>query len=287
MKATRLPTYDGQTFHPFKTEADDFLRRNPIYRPGVVLSDGRVLLNTINGGAVSLDRSGKLLQTLDRSSGLPDNSVYFVYSDPTRPETQWLALGNGIARVEATGSFSTFDAERGLTSSVSKAQRHRGILYAATGVGVSYLDAASAAFKPVNMAVTQSWDFLVIDGQLLAATNDGVYTVNGNQATFVRQSVNKDFEAAVFHSSRQDSQRVFVGLFGGLASLRRENGAWRYEGRAAGIKDNIRSLVETVDGVLWVGTEAAGVLRLTFSKHDRKIWENLQVERFGTQPGLR
>jgi len=98
--------YDSQTLHPFKTEADDFLRQNPPMIPGAVLSDGRLLLNTWGGGAVLLDRSGKLLQTIDRSSGLPDNTVWYVYSDPARPETQWLGLSNGIARVEVAGPFS-------------------------------------------------------------------------------------------------------------------------------------------------------------------------------------
>lgn len=188
--------YDGQTFHPFKTEADEFLQQNSLYLPGAVLGNGRLLLNTVSGGAVLLDRSGKLLQTIDRSSGLPDNTVYYVYSDPARPETQWLALNNGIARVEAAGPFSTFDADRGLESIVNKVQRHRGVLYAATGVGVFYFDAISGTFKPVTMPVEQSRDFLAIDGQLLAVTNDGAYAINGDQAAFVRQSVNNDFRAA-------------------------------------------------------------------------------------------
>jgi len=262
--------YDGQTFQPFKTEADEFLRRNYLYLPGAVLNDGRLLLNTLSGGAVLLDRSGKLLQTIDRNSGLPNNDVKYVYSDPARPETQWLALDNGIARVEATGPFSTFDAERGLTSVVNNVQRHRGVLYAATGVGVFSLDATSGIFKPVNMPVTQAWDLLVIDGQLLTATNDGVYAVNGDQAIFVRESVNKDYEGFVFHRSRRDSQRVFVGLVDGLASLRFENGIWRDEGRAPGIQDQIRTLFETEDGTLWAGTRATGLLRLTFPRAAQK-----------------
>ena len=227
--------------------------------------------------------------------------MWYVYSDPARPETQWLALNNGIARVEAAGPFSTFDADRGLESTVSKIKRHRGVLYAATNVGISYLDAPAGTFKPVNMPVTQSWDLLAIDhqnftklskfskvgdGQLLAATNDGVYAVNGDQAAFVRRSISKDFDAFVFHRSRQDSQRVFVGLSDGLTALRFENGAWRDEGRAPGIQDFIRTLVETEDGKLWAGTDATGVLRLTFPRNGAKIWQGVQVERFDPEKGL-
>jgi len=160
------------------------------------------------------------------------------------------------------------------------------VLYAATGVGISYLDATSRIFKPVDMPVEQSWDLLAIDGQLLAATNSGVYAVNGDQAAFVRRSVNDDFPACVFHRSRQDSQRVFVGLFNGLACLRRENGVWRDVGRAPGIQDEILTLVETEDGRLWAGTRSTGVLRLTFARNGEKIWQEVQAERFGLEKDL-
>jgi signal transduction histidine kinase len=278
--------YDGHTFRPFKTEADEFLRQNSIYQPGAILPDGRLLLNTVSGGVVVLDSKGKLLQIIDRSSGLPDNSVYYVYSDPMRPKTQWLGLNRGIARVEAVGPFSYFDVDRGLTSTVTKIRRHRGFLYAATNVGVFYFDHASATFRPIDMPVDQSWDFVEIDGQLLAATNGGVFALKENQATFVRRSVNKDFEANVFCRSRQDSQRVFAGLGDGLASLRMENGTWHDEGRAPGLEYQIITLAETGEGMLWAGTSANGVLRIKFARHEGNIWEHAQVERFGPKQGL-
>lgn len=280
-----LSLYDGHSLKPFKTEADTYLQKNGLYLPGLALRHGDFLLNTINGGAVLLNRRGKLLQTLDRSNGLPDNAVYYVYSNPDRPATQWLAFDNGIACVEVAGPASFFDAERGLESSVRKVMRHRGVLYVATNVGVSYLDAASATFKPINMPSVQAWDFIVLDGQLLTATSQGVYVISGKQAKLVRPSRNNDFNAAVFQRSRQDNRRVFVGI-NGLATLRWENGVWRDEGRAPGMQDEIRSLVETDDGTLWAGTYATGVLRLTFPSSSKSIWEEAHMERFGPEQGL-
>ncbi|MDZ7344322.1 MAG: ATP-binding protein, partial [candidate division KSB1 bacterium] len=89
-----------------------------------------------------------------------------------------------------------------------------------------------------------------------------------------------------FHRSRQDSRRVLVGLSDGLACLRRENGVWRDEGRAPDIQDEVRTLVEMDDGSLWAGTQATGILRLTFPRNNAKIWEDVKVERFGPQQGL-
>ena len=38
--------YDGQTFNPFKTEADEYLRQSTLFPPGTVLRDRHMLLNT-------------------------------------------------------------------------------------------------------------------------------------------------------------------------------------------------------------------------------------------------
>jgi signal transduction histidine kinase len=278
--------YDGNTFHPFKTEIDEFLHRNPIYRPGAILNDGSFLLNTLGGGAVLMDRNGKLLQTIDRQNGLSRNSVTYAYIDPLRPDALWLAMQGGIARVEAAGPFSTFDADRGIESYVSKVLRHQGVLYAATGEGIVYFDSDTDEFKPVDIPVTQTWDLLSIDGQLLAATNAGVYEINGNQASLVIQSIQLSFNANTFLRSFEDSKRIYVGLFNGLASMRRENGIWRNEGRAPGIQDRITSLVKTDDGTLWASTLTSGYYRLTFSGKGSGIWDDVQVERFGTENGL-
>jgi len=204
---------------------------------------------------------------------------------PGRRHSGWRSI-TALRAWKPLAPVGFFDSDRGLESRVEKVQRHRGVLYAATIVGVFFLDATSGTFKPVNMPVAQAWDFLAIEGQLLAATSDGVYAVNGGQATFMRQSVNNDFYALVFHRSRQDGQRVFVGLFNGLTSLRWENGIWRDEGHAPGIQDEIRTLVETKDGRLWAGTYATGLLRLTFPRDGGEIWQDVQVERFGPEHGL-
>ncbi len=278
--------YDGQTFHPFKTDVDAFLQEVPLYWPGAVLRGEDVMLNTNGGGAVLLDRNGTLLQTIDRSTGLPDNGVNYIYSDPARPETQWLALDNSIARVDATGPFSTFGAASGLEGIVQNITRHQGVLYVATMAGIFYLDAASRTFHMVERSAGNSWNFLAVDGELLAATETGISRINGYQATSVRPSVNHDFYSYVLHRSQQDSQRVFVGLLSGLASLRREQGIWYEEGRAPDLQDEVRTLVEMDDGTLWVGTNATGVLRLIFPGNGEDIWQGVQVERFGTQAGL-
>ncbi|MCB0301033.1 MAG: hypothetical protein KDE52_13340, partial [Calditrichaeota bacterium] len=79
--------------HPQPSPADDFLRNALIFR-ALALPDGNVALATHRRGLAIIDSSGNLLQTVERSGGLRDNTVNFVHRD-----TQgglWLALADGL-----------------------------------------------------------------------------------------------------------------------------------------------------------------------------------------------
>jgi serine phosphatase RsbU (regulator of sigma subunit) len=189
----------------------------------------------------------------------------------------------------------------GIKDFVASILRHHGVLYVATGLGVFYLPSQPSSlssqplwapqFRPVAGITAQCWSLLAAGKTLLVATNDGVYQIAGERASFVKPSVGDSFFSMFLHRSKQDSNRVYVGLRDGLASLRYDPIAskWVDEGRIHGIHEPIWSIVENEAGKLWLGTEAQGVLRVDFSYAiSNKIqWnENPKVERFDSRHGL-
>jgi len=126
---------------------------------------------------------------------------------------------------------------------------------------------------------------------LLAATPSGVYRIEGETAAPIKESASGEFAALFLHRSRQDTNRVYVGLSDGLASLRYDpaTSRWIDEGRSRGIHEPIWSIVESEDGRLWLGTEAQGVLQVDFSgeiSNEIRRNENPHVERFDFRHGL-
>jgi signal transduction histidine kinase/DNA-binding response OmpR family regulator len=264
-RASGLFLHDGRTLTPFRTEIEDFLARNGVYR-GTVLPDGTFALAGLQEGVAIIDRAGRLVATVNKASGLRDDSVRYVL--PDREGALWLALDRGIARVEIPSPISLFGEESGITSAVAAIHRHEGALYVATGTGVVVLkpDAAVPGFVPVSgIPLSQAWSFLDVDGRLIVATGEGVFEISGDAAVAVKRSDARGFQANSFHRSRRDPRRVFVGLFDGFASLRLEGGRWVDEGRVPGISEEVRTIGEDDDGVLWLGTTAGGVVRVDFS----------------------
>src|SRR5690606_20772740 len=100
-----------------------------------------------------------------------------------------------------------------------------GQLYASTSQGLFRLqpevrDGGSllerrARFTPVGNLRSQVWNVVEAKGRLLAATNDGVYEVDGDESRLVLPGY-----AFVLMQSDADPDIVYVGMKAGLALLR-------------------------------------------------------------------
>jgi signal transduction histidine kinase/DNA-binding response OmpR family regulator/ligand-binding sensor domain-containing protein len=294
-RADGLFLYDGRTLTPFRTEADPLITHAGLYR-GFILPDDTIALTTILGGVAIIDRQGHERQTLNKQAGLRDDTVYYAMAD--QDGGLWLALGNGLSRVETPSPASFFTDADGLGGLSDDELRHDGRLYIATGVGTYYLDPARGPsgfprIRPVTGVSGQCWALAEapLGGgtrALLLAASAGVFEIRGETAVPIVQQPGLGFNASTVYPSVTHPDRVWVGLFDGLASIRRSGDRWVYEGRVADVPDQVRSLVELPDGTLWVGTATNGLLRLRFDYGASPVERPAHpaLTRFGTANGL-
>jgi ligand-binding sensor domain-containing protein len=149
--------YDGNDFIPFKTEADQFIKDNLIYFPGTILSDGNILLGTLNGGAVVIDTNGREVRRYSRGSGIISNPIYFTFQDNSG--AIWFASDNGISRINYSSPVTYFDSRNNLLALPNYVVRHNGIIYAATNNGVYYLDPRTLDFHLLNNSNNQQQQY--------------------------------------------------------------------------------------------------------------------------------
>ncbi len=253
--------YNGFTFDPFQTEADAFLFANQLYH-GAALSDGTFALATIRGGVAIIDQQGRLRQIINTQVGLSEDITWFAYPEPGGTGGLWLALNSGLARVEIPSPLSLYSDKSGLKGNINAVVRHAGRLYAANSFGVNYLLPPSTpgdlpTFLPVDGFSLGVWSILSVDGDLLAATDRGVYQIKHDQAF----QLNSLISLALYHS-RYNPNVVLVGLQEGLAVLQKVDKQWRLIGRVEGVSEDIWTIVEEKPSILWLGTNNHGVLRL-------------------------
>ncbi|MGE0130550.1 MAG: response regulator [Blastocatellales bacterium] len=248
----------------------------------VMLSDGAIGLGTSAGGILILERNGKARRYLDRAAGIPSDGVLSAFVD--RVGTVWLGLQYGIAKVEAASPLTEFGRAAGMSAAVTDIVRHRGELYATTVSDVRRLDAGTGMFHPVpGLANLSAFGLLAHgDSLLVAAATDGVYQLTENSVRLVFPNKTRNAYFVMTHS-RQNANRIWLGVNDGLASVRWDAaGRWVDEGMV--VKTPIvRSIVEPEPGLLWLGTESHGVARVRL-QGDSLL--NPKVERFGKADGL-
>ncbi len=261
-----LLKYDGNKFTPFKTEADNFLKENLIYYPGTILSDGNILLGTINGGAVVIDTTGMEVRIYNTESGLPNNTIYYTLQD--RSGAIWLATGNGISRIDYASPISYFDSRNNFSVLPNDIIRYKGIIYTATNNGVYYLDPETNNFQLVKNSINQSFNFLETGNELLVGTFNGLFKVNKDKLSAIRKTIGNEYIVHALRQSQINKNRIYVGAIGVWSEFKSGNN-WIDEGQILDITDVVNSIVEDKDGKLWVGTNASGVFRITFRKDEK------------------
>jgi serine phosphatase RsbU (regulator of sigma subunit)/ligand-binding sensor domain-containing protein len=291
--------YDGTAFAPYASPAAELLREGQVYH-AIVLPDGGLAFGTLRAGVVIVEPDGTLRQRLDRTSGLQDQDVKALYVD--REGGLWVALGNQVSRVEIGVPMTVFDERHGLEGEVQAIERRGETLHLATTQGLFVVDrgarrgapgsspgrapeaaASAATVRPVAGVETQSWMLLPVEDGMLAATNDGVFLVRDGGALPAERVA--EGRAASLARSRRDPGRVWVGLFDGLASLRRDRGRWIAEGRLAGVADDVRWLAEDAAGELWLATPYDGAVRLTLKPGSREVLRRRVYDRASGWPG--
>ncbi len=241
--------FDGKEIKKLPTAVDNFLFINKIYN-AIQLHNGLLALAT-SRGVVILDKNGNLCQIVSKSSGLHDEFVINLFEDVQGG--LWLALNNGIARVETPSPVSRFQDASGIESFVLSIIRFHGILYAATDRGVYYLDSNEfpfPKFKPVSGFSALTFTLVNTGEHLLAGSESAVYEIAGMHATKISK-----FNTEFLYHSKIDTNRVYVALIEGFAGLEFIDGSWKEISPVQGVNERIIAISENPDGTLWFGTE--------------------------------
>ena len=234
---------------------------------GARLADGRWALGSVTGGLLLLRPDGTVDQVIDTAAGLPDDFVAGLVTD--REGSLWLALNNGLARLEIASPLSVLDRRSGLQGEPYTMARHDGALWVGASSGLLTTagapeaggDGPTVRLRPVAGVPPGGWSLLSLDGELLLGAAFGVFEIHGTSARLI-PGTDQLKTVYVLLRSTVDPERVWMGLGEGLAALRKTAGGWRVEGEVEGFTSEVRSLVEGRDGTLWCGTERDGLVGL-------------------------
>lgn len=265
--------YDGVVVKPWINQANDFLRTYQLNNGSVVM--GRYYAyGTILNGIIIIDEGGRIVQRINKSSGLQNNTVLSLYADDE--QNLWAGLDNGIDRIELNSPLYFYFDKKGDLGTVYSSIIHQGKIYLGTNQGLFYsnLDEQGANgfqnfdFKLIPNSQGQVWDLSLLDGQLLCGHNGGTFLVNGGSINNI-SDVNGGW---TIKRLRSDANLLIQGTYTGLVIFKKAaNGSWVVSHKVEGFGEPSRYVEQDTRGQIWVGHAYKGIYKLQLSDDLRRV----------------
>ncbi len=259
---------------PFPTASDSWLATSLAYSIQT-LPGGEIAVGTRKGGLALLSRDGAVDRILSTANGLTDDWVSDIHVDSQGGV--WLAQNNGITRFNP--GLSLFGKSERIEGDVQTMARHDGGLYAGTTAGLFRLKPQSGAepqFERIEGVNSAVFALMPYGKDLLAATDQGVFTASGNRAELIPDSGREAFDLSI---SPRDTDTVYVARQTAVTALARRGSGWIRLAEFESPGEGFRSVLEDGDGRVWA-TTTVNIWRLDFRG------QKVQSEKFGAAQGV-
>ena len=260
-------------------KTDEIIKNAFLYN-GIKLKSGLIALATIDKGLFIINKDGIIINKIDKSNGLMDNTVINVFE--SKLGNIWLGLNNGIAFIETNSPFTFLGHKDGLDGIITDVVRFNNVLYVGTSSGIFYLTFNKneyPEFKKVPNMDYQIWSFKVVNvnkkNRLLVSTSMGVREIRDRKLLSLDGI--KPYYSKLLYQSKFDKNIVYVGYTNGLSYIKNVNGKWLDGEKIEGLNNDIKSITEDNQKNIWLGTSLNGIAKIT---PDKKVF------RYDTSKGL-
>lgn len=265
--------YDGKSYQPFNTAANTFLKTYQLNNGAKVMGK-YYAYGTILNGLIIIDENGIVVQRINKSSGLQNNTVLSLYAD--NQQNLWTGLDNGIDRIELNSPLYFYLDKTGQFGTVYSSLIYKNNIYLGTNQGLFYSEWSAGKgklfnsfdFKLIPNSQGQVWDLTEIDGQLLCGHNDGTFLVNGNQL----EATSSWTGGWTIKKLQSNPDYLIQGAYNGLVLFKKdESGKWKFFHKIENFLEPSRYVEQDARGDIWVAHAYKGLYKLTLSSDLKRV----------------
>jgi DNA-binding CsgD family transcriptional regulator len=263
--------YDDKQIKPWGSLANDFLKTYQLNN-GTVVPGKYFAYGTILNGVIIIDTAGNVVQRINKSSGLQNNTVLSLFID--NEQNLWTGLDNGIDRIEVNSPLYFYFDKTGSFGTVYSSIIFNNKIYLGTNQGLFYSDWISGDskrpfqtfdFKLIPGSQGQVWDLTLQDGRLLCGHNAGTFQVNGDAISKITQI------SGGWTIKKLNDNQLIQGTYTGLVIYRKDNaGNWVFDHKVDGFGEPSRYVEQDDKGQIWVSHAYKGIYKVTLSSDLKK-----------------
>jgi len=263
--------YDDKQIKPWANKANDFLQTYQLNN-GAVVPGKYFAYGTILNGVIIIDTAGNVVQHINKSSGLQNNTVLSLFID--NEQNLWAGLDNGIDRIEVNSPLYFYFDKTGGFGTVYSSIIFNNKIYLGTNQGLFYSDWISDGnkrlfqsfdFKLIPGSQGQVWELSLQDGRLLCGHNAGTFQVNGSTISKITMT------SGGWTLKKLKDNQLIQGTYTGLVIYKKDNaGNWIFDHKIEGFGEPSRYVEQDDKGQVWVSHAYKGIYKVSLSSDLKK-----------------
>lgn len=280
-----LFVYDFKRLRKLETPVSGLLSNSTI-KAVLNINDQYYAIGTEANGVIIIDKTGKIIQKLDKSVGLPDDEFRDFFLDENN--NLWIAYSFSIVHVMLNSPFSTLNKNHGIDGITLGIDKANGNIYMATSNGVYFKNEQEPwqgldnyqPFKKVKGLDHWASILVVKDNNQFVGHTKGLSQIVGDRAISLYEGEALTGEGFAYEN---EDRLIFGGSQGNLHLFEKRQGDWRYISNIQGFNNQIDFVEDAGDGHIWVTDSGSGVFKLKLNdKYDSVV----SVKQYGVNDGL-
>ncbi len=241
--------------------ANNILEKYQIYS-GIQLLDKTYMLGTISAGILHISPEGKLINTINQSNGLSNNTILNLFEDAAG--NVWTALDNGIDCLNMQSFIREYNDNGGTIGTTYSSIIYDNKLYVGTNQGLFYKSMfANEPLKLVKGTKGQVWSLFVFDNYLLCGHTSGTFLIKDNTS----EQISNIPGTWNFRELHNHPNLLLQGHYSGMSLLEIENNKWKLKHKIEGFENSARFFEILNNTDVWINHEYKGVYKLKLNKN--------------------
>ncbi len=239
--------------------------------PVILLPDNEFAISIKDQGILHCDQYGNIIQIINDKNGIPSSNITSMLLDSS--SGLWVSHPKGISRIDISSNITLFDPEKLGWGRISDVQRFQNQMYFGTTKGVfiirkdSTLYDISKKIKRISAHDLEVFDLNIIQKDLLAATNQGVFKIANNKLISLS---NQSFKTLTLKKS-QIGNWAYAGTDYGLRILKKnQKGIWNISNEKYIDNATTLHIEEGNDNDIWLNNSNPGYIRIKIKYDPQK-----------------
>ena len=238
----------------------------------VKVDEFNYVLGTYNNGVYLFNEKNEVIESFTKQEGLQNNNLRSLYIDKSK--NIWMGLNNGISFIPFNNAIKDINPVDFRDGSGYSMAVHNNHMYFASSNGVFELpfenkkDLSFLKNNLTNISEGQTWKLGILNDQLYAGKEDGLYQIENRNA----KVVDKKSGYWIFETLSNKQNIAVTGSYEQVRLFEQKEGKWNDLGNIKSFSGSARFLAIDTNNYVWVSHPYRGVYKINLKDSSTKLY---------------